>query len=357
MDSAARRARYSKVSAALAQLDDAALGDLLRNQKTPASWGTTTTVEVAGERVFVKLLPLTDLERGCAYSTSNHYDLPLFYQYGVGSAGFGTWRELVAHIRTTNWVLEGTNAAFPVMYHHRVVERPARADLPSQKEQDDYLRNWNSSQAIGRFMTERVTGTHQVAVFLEHLPYGLGQWLTDHPEDLEPMLSQLCETVTFLRGHGIVHFDAHVLNVVTDGELAYLTDFGLASDSEFDLTDEERDFLKRHEHYDYGVVLSAPWMLIHGWYHALPPEEQESVRTLLGAGEDQTELIRLIVSMIERLDGLVKPAVFAATVRYRDITMYMLDFFTRLDANPRKDTAYDDKGLADLLRTSGVLPG
>ena len=53
----------------------------------------------------------------------------------------------------------------------------------------------------------------------------------------------LCQTVTFLRQHGIVHFDAHFGNVLTDGDEYYLADFGLALDGTFELTATERRFL------------------------------------------------------------------------------------------------------------------
>lgn len=150
MEPAARRARYSKVSTALAHLDDESLRHLL-GDVTLSCWGTTRTVEVAGERVFVKVLPLTDLERDHAYSTRNRYRLPLVYQYGVGSAGFGTWREVVSHVETTNWVLEDVIATFPIAYHVRVVERPGRTDPPDQKWFEEYVRYWNSSKAVALY--------------------------------------------------------------------------------------------------------------------------------------------------------------------------------------------------------------
>lgn len=204
-------------------------------------------------------------------------------------------------------------------------------------------------------MTERVTGSHAAVIFLEHLPHTVGDWMVDHPEDIDRMLSQLCDTITFLRGQGISHFDAHVVNVVTDGELICLTDFGLALDKRFDLTARERDFLERHSHYDYGEALSAPWMLLNGWYKSLAPEEQESVRALLGSSQEPADLFPLIVTGVERLEGLVHPLLIAATVRYRDINTYMHDFFARLQANRRKNTPFDDARLSELLRSAGVV--
>jgi hypothetical protein len=59
MDPVARRARYSKISTALAHVDEDGLRRLLPARPTNRGWGTTHTVEVCGEPVFVKVVPLT----------------------------------------------------------------------------------------------------------------------------------------------------------------------------------------------------------------------------------------------------------------------------------------------------------
>lgn len=362
MDAAARRARYAKVSSALAHLDDDSLRELLGGRHSSSSWGATQLVEVAGERVFVKLVPLTDRELRKGFSTRNHYQLPLYYQYGVNSAGFGAWREVVAHLETTNWVLSDATGAFPIAYHVRVIRRPGGGRgsrmIPAigQERLEEYVRYWNSSRNIGRFVADRAEGSHAVAVFLEHVPRNLAEWLAARPEDTSRLYSQLCDAITFLRGHGIVHFDAHFENVMTDGEQVYLTDFGLLLDPRFDLTTRERDFLGRHSHYDYGAALCSIGPQIIWWYNALPEVEQKSVRARLGADGGDRALHWLLIDEVERLAGVVAPALVTATVRYREVVRFMHDFYTRLQANPRKNTPFDDAGLAALLRTAGVLP-
>ena len=54
-------------------------------------------------------------------STANIFNLPMCYQYGIGSTGFGAWRELAAHVMTTNWVITGQCPNFPIMYHWRIL--------------------------------------------------------------------------------------------------------------------------------------------------------------------------------------------------------------------------------------------
>jgi hypothetical protein len=74
-------------------------------------------LNIAGAPVFVKRIPLTDLERHPhnVMSTANVFGLPTFCHYGVtanGSPGFGAWRELAANAMTTNWVIAKQTEAF-----------------------------------------------------------------------------------------------------------------------------------------------------------------------------------------------------------------------------------------------------
>ena len=52
--------------------------------------GKSALISIDDTPVFVKKVPLTDLEQLPQHfmSTANIFDLPLSYQYGVGSAGF-----------------------------------------------------------------------------------------------------------------------------------------------------------------------------------------------------------------------------------------------------------------------------
>src|SRR5215213_7205226 len=100
-DLLARRALYSRTSQALTDLDDnqfaAAIGD--RPPDARRGWGDSYRTEVCGFPVFVKRLPLTDEERGRPDDTRNIFGLPDFYHYGVGSAGFGAYREVAGHFK------------------------------------------------------------------------------------------------------------------------------------------------------------------------------------------------------------------------------------------------------------------
>jgi hypothetical protein len=354
MDVIERRARYSKISTALAHCDDAALRDVLEADGNPA-WGTTQTIDIAGEKVLLKAIPLTDLERERGFATRNHYELPSYYQYGVGSAGFGAWRELITTLAASNWVLEGAADEFALLYHWRVIARPRRTPSASAPVLNEYVQNWNSSGAIGRYAKDRQAATHVVLLFLEWFPLPLWTHLADRPEDIEPMVNRLRDTVAFMHERGIFHFDAHFGNVVTDGERPHLVDFGLAVDVRFDLTPAERGFLRRHRHFDYGEVISSVGSQLALCYEALTEPERVAVRARLDAPEEPAAVLPALVRKVERLAGLAHPALVDAIVRYRAVIEYMDRFFLDQRANERKDTPYNDELLRRLLVESGAI--
>ncbi|TLG09041.1 hypothetical protein FEK35_16145 [Nocardia cyriacigeorgica] len=91
MSRPARLHTHSAVSTALALHSDHALRELVDTARPIGAGigGKAALLEVAGVPVFVKRVPLTDLERqpGHVGSTANLFDLPLFCQYGVNSRG------------------------------------------------------------------------------------------------------------------------------------------------------------------------------------------------------------------------------------------------------------------------------
>src|SRR5437762_2414428 len=116
-----RHKRYFDLSSRIALLDNARLRSLFGEREEQSSYGKNHIVTLGRSKVFVKRVPVTDLEYEHMFSTRNMYDLPTFYNYPFGSAGLGVFRELVTHIKTTNWVLSGAIATFPLMYHYRLI--------------------------------------------------------------------------------------------------------------------------------------------------------------------------------------------------------------------------------------------
>jgi hypothetical protein len=257
-----RITRYATVSTALALLSDARLAELLDGAAQP--------VEIAGTRVFVKRVPLTDLERlpGNVMSTANLFGLPPFLQWGVGSVGFGAWRELAANVMATNWVLAGETEVFPLLYGWRVL--PGAAGLPGEyADIDKTVAYWAGSGAVRERLSAMAAASASLVLFLEHVPQHLDAWLHDRaaagqlPAAIFHTEQWLREAADFLDGKGLAHFDLHFHNLLSDGERLYVADLGLASTEHFELSADEVTFLRHTAGHDTGYCLThlVNWLL------------------------------------------------------------------------------------------------
>jgi|SRR5579871_306037 len=356
-----RRKRYFKLSPAIALMDNARLHSLFEAAESNSGWGRNHAIDIGQSKVFVKRVPVTDLEYENMFSTKNLYDLPTYYNYGVGSAGFGVFRELVAHIKTTNWVLEGAIETFPLMYHYRIVPFSGeRKDVDMERHQS-YVEYWGSNENIGKYMLDRANANHELVLFLEYIPHTLQPWLLENPGKLNRILEDLRTTVDFLRTHGILHFDAHFYNIVTEGERAYLTDFGLVLDKSFALTEEEASFFKKHVFYDYGEVLVCLSFFLGAAYEACSEEDKRILIEKYGIPEDRQhrELVPALLDNIEQIhaDGILKiPAIGTSSlIQYRNVITLMNNFYSDMRRNNRKDTKLDHARLRRLLTETGYL--
>lgn len=262
---APRISAYATVGAHLSRLSDRRLADAVAAAARPGSGigGRSAELEVEGRRVFVKRVPLTDVELQPAHvrSTANLFGLPLFYQYGLGSAGFGAWRELAAHLMTTSWVLKGEHAGFPLLYHWRVLpDTPPAGFVDGLGGVEGAVARWDGSPAVRRRLEAIARSSSSLVLFMEHVPLTLGAWLAEYraaalrePQERSPYLwveDALQRGTEFMSARGLVHFDAHFANLLTDGRQVYFADFGLALSRDFDLSAEEAGFLTDHLLYD-----------------------------------------------------------------------------------------------------------
>jgi hypothetical protein len=357
-----RREQYFKLSSQIAQVDNAQLRTLFEESGASAGWGRNHTVEIGRSKVFVKRVPVTDVEYENMFSTRNLYELPTYYNYGVGSAGLGVFRELVTHIKTTNWVLEGAIATFPLTYHYRIMPFFGERAEVNMERHERYVEYWGSNANIGRYLLDRANANHELVLFLEHMPHVLQPWLLEHPAKLQRSLDDLRSTITFLRKNGIIHFDAHLHNVLTDGERAYLTDFGLALDRRFALTEEEMLFYRQHTYYDYGEVLACLDFLVFQSYEALPEGEKRRMMEKYGIEEgiQHSELLSILFNNIEEIynAGIMRldEGYVAIVARYRSIILLMNDFYSDMQKNSKKDTKLQHGKLRRLLEETRFLP-
>ncbi|MEU9889331.1 protein kinase family protein [Sphaerisporangium sp. NPDC051011] len=261
---------YDAVSTHLAMLSDRELADLVAQAEPRGTGigGRSAELEINARRVFTKRVPLTDLETRPENmrSTANLFGLPSYYHYGIGSAGFGAWRELAAHVITT-WVLTNAHAGFPLLYHWRIVpDTPPEGFVDEFGGIDQAVAHWEGSPAIRRRLEAIAESSLSLVLVLEHLPQAVASWLSDRhgattPHNATaapyPWIEQtLAHATSFMSSRGFVHFDAHFLNLLTDGQEIYFADFGLALSSQFSLSAEESRFLASHLSYDRHYTTS-----------------------------------------------------------------------------------------------------
>lgn len=362
-----RRKRYFQISSQIARLDNAQLHSLFDNSESNDSstgWGSSHTIALGQSQVFVKRLPVTNIEYDNLFSTRNLYNLPTYINYGIGpvaSTGFGVFRELVTHIKTTNWVLEGAIATFPLMYHYRIMPFSGqRADL-DREHLKSYVEYWGKSENVGNYAVDRSKANYELVLFLEYIPHILETWLQENPNKLQQPLDDLRRTIDFLRTKGIIHFDAHFRNILTDGEQIYLTDFGLVLDKSFALTKDEESFFEQHTFYDCGEVLRNFGHLIRPPYYSCSENarlrimEKYHIKESLKPYEVGAILLDNIEQIHAARDMNLDDFYVASIVKYRSIITLMQDFFADMWVNQKKDTKFDRAQLQLLLKKTGFL--
>jgi serine/threonine protein kinase len=355
-----RKQRYFQLSSQIAQLDNDQLLALLNQAKPKMGWGINHTIQMDQSVVFVKRLPITDLEYHNLFSTKNLYDLPTYYNYGIGSAGFGVFRELIMHLKTTHWVLDGVIDTFPLMYHYRIMPFSGwRVDVDMAQHQK-YVAYWGSNANIGNYVWGRTQASYELVLCLEYVPDVLATWLQNHAGQCQQPMTDLFKTVDFLSGQGIIHFDAHFNNVLTDGDRAYLTDFGLVLDRNFSLTKEEKNFFDQHVCYDYGVILSSLGAVISSLYDLCSEPDRLKIQKKYSivAGLKPHEIRSILLNNVEQIcaDEMLQidDTYISAIIKYRSPIALMQDFFTQMQNNSRKDIKFPGSELQIMLKTAGI---
>ena len=267
-----RRAGHERLSAVLSSRSDRELEVLVGAHGNSGVGGGSGVLDVDGTPVFVKRVPLTDRELARP-STANLFDLPMFCQYGIGGPSFNAWRELAANRLVTEAVLAGGTAAFPLLHHRRVL--PGRAPVAAEHtDVDDVVAMMDGSTAVRARLEALAAASHSLVLFCEHIPHPVEGWLGEEPvSKAEAVERQFAETVTFLRDRQLLHMDAHLGNMRTDGERLYLTDFGLATSPRFELSAAERDFVRRNAAHDaeYAAMRLVNWLVTDACGVTVPP--------------------------------------------------------------------------------------
>lgn len=354
-----RREKYFALNTRLAYLSNTELDTLCGEKAAAEGWGGTHTIEIGGEKVFIKRVPLTEREYEHAFSTANLFNLPLFYNYGVGSAGFGAFRELAAHVKTTNWVLNGAIANFPLMYHSRIIPvMGSRPELDAERH-ERYINYWNSDPNIDQYMRARYSAPYDLVLCLEYIPDVLAKQVVAGAVPWEPVIRKLQDAIGFLRANGVIHFDVHFWNVLVRGETPYITDFGLVLDQEFALTPEEQNFLNNHQDYDFSQLWTSIGGSLLNIYEGRPEEIRAKVREVCGFNNETHffEKLNALFDNLERIraEGWLNLDYYYVTevVRHMDLIHLKNAFFTELMQNSTKDAVYPTADVRRLLELAG----
>jgi hypothetical protein len=335
MSRGARLAAHGAVSTALSLYSDRRLHELV-DAATPIGsgiGGKTVLLDVEGTSVFVKQVRLTDLELRPenVRSTANLFGLPAFCHYGVGTIGgpgFGAWRELAVQIMTTNWVIAGDHEGFPLMYHWRVLPDSGQ---PLPEELADVQRAvayWGGGSGVRRRIEALQQSSASLMLFLEYIPQNLHDWLDVQIAAGDEVAERACAMVdseleagiSFMNARGLLHFDAHFENILTDGRRLFFADYGLAISSRFELTPGEVDFFDEHRGYDryYAVTHLVNWLVV----------------ALYGYGpEERKEFVRSCAQGVS--PGGVPAAVAALLVRYAPVAAVVGDFYRQFQRGSR----------------------
>jgi hypothetical protein len=230
----------------------------------------------------------------------------------------------------TSAVAEGKSEAFPMLYHWRILEEPLdSSDLDAIVEEVAEL--WQGSHEVRSRLDAVATAPATVLLFFEFIPTALLDWLDRQVElgvdptnaALEMVEAGLLEIADDLRSAGLLHFDAHFGNMRTDGRRVFLTDFGLASSPQFQLTSSERQFIADNATHDRCHMLTR----LVDWI----------VSSFIDGADWQKRDMRIRMAHERNGIGLERLSAKAASAvaRHAPIAMIINDFYRRLRFDER----------------------
>nr|WP_181009282.1 hypothetical protein [Streptomyces sp. SM11] len=120
-------------------------------------------------------------------------------------------------------------------------------------------------------IAEHLRPRRSSALFLEHIPRNLHQWpgtriyAGDEAANRACAMvkSELAAGISFMNNRGLLHFDAHFENILTDGHRLFFAGYGLALSSQFELSQDEANFFDRHQTHDrcYTATYLLNWLV------------------------------------------------------------------------------------------------
>jgi hypothetical protein len=233
------------------------------------------------------------------------------------------------HTMTTNWVLAEDYEGFPLMYHWRVLPHPGQSLPEELADVEKAVTYWGGGSAMRRRIEAVRDSSASIALFLEYIPQNLHDWLGVQVKAGDEAAERACAMVvgqlragtSFMNARGLLHFDAHFQNILTDGERLFFADYGLAISSEFDLSEEEAGFFAGHQTYDrcYSVTHLVIWL----------------VTALYGyRGEERSAFVRACAQ--GKQPKGIPPRVAAILTEHAPLAAVMTDFYRKFQLESRQ---------------------
>jgi hypothetical protein len=333
-NAAVRRQRHGTVSGVLERMSDDEVAKTLAVSEFLGSGigGVRAQTEIGDVPVFVKRVPLTERELAPHgfRSTANLFDLPMACHYGIASPGFGAWREVAANEMASRLVVDGMAGAFPILYHWRV-QRVTLESADLEAVVDEVADYWRGTPTVEDRIDAIANAPATVLLFFEHIPTTLFGWLEeqaalggDATDAAVKMVEKgLLSGVDEMQSAGLLHFDAHLDNILTDGGRIYFTDFGLATSPHFQLSDPERRFIADNDTHDRCHTLTR----LVDWI----------VSTLTNAQDWETRDERIQQVRGGNRNGIkhLSPTAAAVIERHAPIAVIINDFYRRLRFDDR----------------------
>jgi len=344
IDLAARTQDFQSFQKQFDALSEKELSELLDTGGKKSGWGWSCEFEFAGRDFFAKGIPLTELELNNPGSTANLYQLPVFYHYGVGSAGFGAYRELQAQLKLSDFVLSGQCPHFPLLFHTRTVKID-RA-VPGKSLEASYFEYWDNNDAIRHYVGEREKARLEVVMILEHFDLTVNEWILSHQTHIPLLGKQMKETCSFLESRGMLHMDLHFKNLVYKECLFALVDYGLVMDREHEMNQEEQEFFQTHQGYDLDQFYLSLAFELFRKLQGLNESKKKEVIQCLGLkqeAEDQTVFIQLMRMLendtVMQMLSLKEELINCLQAR-RERILAMFQFFGALRDDSSKQARY-----------------
>lgn len=341
-----RKQTYFKLNTRLASLSTEQVYKILEKTEISQGWGINHVVTLAGKKIFVKRIPITEIEYENPFSTKNHFKLPTYYNYGVGSAGFGSFRELLTHIKTTNWVLNEDIENFPLMYHYRIMAKTQKSKPVDLKKHKKYVTYWGSNKNIDRYVQARRKAQYEIILFLEYFPHVVREWLPKNIDKFESLNNDLKKITNFLKSKSLIHFDIHLSNLMSDGKKTYLIDYGLCLDKEFELTAVEKKFFNEHKNYDYNEFVCCLNQVLTTVLGQLSKDKQVIIKKELKI-ELEAKDTEVLSALLNNIDTLLKIPFIKIDKRFmlflkknKTKILKMDRFFKEMRASNKKSILY-----------------